>query len=496
MKMECQQQVIQVLPQLAIQSSGHNQHGGQYHQMNHQQQQQQHQPTIMHNNHYQQQSANQSPLYTQIVTTPPTPPNECDTIYLSPTCNSNMQTTTTASPAWTVVQSQHQPQQQQQQQQQHFRHQQNQNQHHHNQQQQQHHSHQNQQQHNHVYHSNQAGQQTAIENYYFDINDEFSDILSAPPTPEPLVHDHHHHQSSNAYNVSDSGNNNNNNCHNNDQYTTTIDRYQNYLPFNTNHPVLNQPSEQCHHQAYIDLNSHYVMSPDSSSLSTTSSSPSDHSLYQSQSSVACNVLTNQQLNQIGGRTQQQQQQQQQHQQQHHSIQQECAKLSQDLTQHQPICSPLLQTVTQQQQQQTTPNHLSRNGDSVSKQQTNQAQQQITTTIQAQTNITNRQQNPNHHHHHHRSSPIHLWEFLKELLQQVESGCADATVIRWLDKQRGVFKIEDSVRVAKLWGKRKNKPKMNYDKLSRSIRQYYKKGIMKKTDRSQRLVYQFCSAYCH
>lgn len=102
----------------------------------------------------------------------------------------------------------------------------------------------------------------------------------------------------------------------------------------------------------------------------------------------------------------------------------------------------------------------------------------------------------HHHHHHRSSPIHLWEFLKELLQQVDAGCADATVIRWLDKQRGVFKIEDSVRVAKLWGKRKNKPKMNYDKLSRSIRQYYKKGIMKKTDRSQRLVYQFCSAYCH
>ena len=100
------------------------------------------------------------------------------------------------------------------------------------------------------------------------------------------------------------------------------------------------------------------------------------------------------------------------------------------------------------------------------------------------------------HHHHRSSPIHLWEFLKELLQQVDSGCADATVIRWLDKQRGVFKIEDSVRVAKLWGKRKNKPKMNYDKLSRSIRQYYKKGIMRKTDRSQRLVYQFCSAYCH
>lgn len=36
--------------------------------------------------------------------------------------------------------------------------------------------------------------------------------------------------------------------------------------------------------------------------------------------------------------------------------------------------------------------------------------------------------------------------------------------------------------------------MNYDKLSRSIRQYYKKGIIKKTEHSKRLVYQFCKPY--
>jgi SAM pointed domain-containing ETS transcription factor len=90
------------------------------------------------------------------------------------------------------------------------------------------------------------------------------------------------------------------------------------------------------------------------------------------------------------------------------------------------------------------------------------------------------------------SHIHLWQFLKELLSQpqMHSSC-----IRWLDRSQGVFKIEDSVRVALLWGRRKNRPAMNYDKLSRSIRQYYKKGIMKKTERSQRLVYQFCHPYC-
>jgi hypothetical protein len=90
------------------------------------------------------------------------------------------------------------------------------------------------------------------------------------------------------------------------------------------------------------------------------------------------------------------------------------------------------------------------------------------------------------------SHIHLWQFLKELLSQPQLY---GSCIRWLDRQKGIFKIEDSVRVARLWGKRKNRPAMNYDKLSRSIRQYYKKGIMKKTERSQRLVYQFCHPYC-
>ncbi|XP_037086832.1 DNA-binding protein D-ETS-4-like [Pollicipes pollicipes] len=89
------------------------------------------------------------------------------------------------------------------------------------------------------------------------------------------------------------------------------------------------------------------------------------------------------------------------------------------------------------------------------------------------------------------SHIHLWQFLKELLTHPQLY---GSSIRWVDRQAGIFKIEDSVRVAKLWGKRKNRPAMNYDKLSRSIRQYYKKGIMKKTERSQRLVYQFCHPY--
>ncbi|XP_064162326.1 SAM pointed domain-containing Ets transcription factor-like [Anguilla rostrata] len=84
-------------------------------------------------------------------------------------------------------------------------------------------------------------------------------------------------------------------------------------------------------------------------------------------------------------------------------------------------------------------------------------------------------------------PIHLWQFLRELLLKPH---AYGRCIRWLHKEKGIFKIEDSAHVARLWGLRKNRPAMNYDKLSRSIRQYYKKGIIRKPAVSQRLVYQF------
>lgn len=87
--------------------------------------------------------------------------------------------------------------------------------------------------------------------------------------------------------------------------------------------------------------------------------------------------------------------------------------------------------------------------------------------------------------------IHLWQFIKELLLHPE---LHSSSIHWVERETGIFKIVDSVRVATLWGKRKNRPAMNYDKLSRSLRQYYKKGIMKKTERTQRLVYQFCHPY--
>ncbi|XP_045135299.1 ETS-like protein pointed isoform X3 [Portunus trituberculatus] len=83
-----------------------------------------------------------------------------------------------------------------------------------------------------------------------------------------------------------------------------------------------------------------------------------------------------------------------------------------------------------------------------------------------------------------SGPIQLWQFLLELLtdrkqQQHISWTGDG----W------EFKLTDPDEVARLWGLRKNKPKMNYEKLSRGLRYYYDKNIIHKTA-GKRYVYRF------
>lgn len=87
--------------------------------------------------------------------------------------------------------------------------------------------------------------------------------------------------------------------------------------------------------------------------------------------------------------------------------------------------------------------------------------------------------------------VHLWQFIRELLDQPKQYSA---CVRWVDRDEGTFKIESSLLLARYWGQRKNRSQMNYDKLSRSLRQYYKKGIIQKPEKKQRLVYKFLPPY--
>ncbi|KAK6055840.1 Ets-domain protein [Cooperia oncophora] len=91
-----------------------------------------------------------------------------------------------------------------------------------------------------------------------------------------------------------------------------------------------------------------------------------------------------------------------------------------------------------------------------------------------------------------SGTVHLWHFIRELLDHPNKQYGSC--VRWVDRDEGTFKIESSHHLARFWGQRKNRAQMNYDKLSRSLRQYYKKGIIQKPEKKQRLVYKFLPPY--
>lgn len=82
--------------------------------------------------------------------------------------------------------------------------------------------------------------------------------------------------------------------------------------------------------------------------------------------------------------------------------------------------------------------------------------------------------------------VTLWQFLLQLL--LDSN--NEQLICWTNEE-GEFKLLQAEEVARLWGARKNKPNMNYDKLSRALRYYYDKNIIKKVN-GQKFVYRFVS----
>ena len=85
--------------------------------------------------------------------------------------------------------------------------------------------------------------------------------------------------------------------------------------------------------------------------------------------------------------------------------------------------------------------------------------------------------------------MQLWQFLYALLSDPQYK----DLIEWTSnvKERE-FRLHEPEAIAVWWGDHKNKRNMSYDKLSRSLRYYYDKGIIRKIN-GQRYVYRFCVA---
>lgn len=81
---------------------------------------------------------------------------------------------------------------------------------------------------------------------------------------------------------------------------------------------------------------------------------------------------------------------------------------------------------------------------------------------------------------------HLWEFIRDILVHPE---LNEGLMKWEDRQEGVFKFLRSEAVAQLWGQKKKNSSMTYEKLSRAMRYYYKREILERVD-GRRLVYKF------
>lgn len=95
---------------------------------------------------------------------------------------------------------------------------------------------------------------------------------------------------------------------------------------------------------------------------------------------------------------------------------------------------------------------------------------------------------------------HLWEFIRELLENnddpTRSGGAGEELVRWENREKGVFLIVNSKEVAELWGKRKRNEKMTYEKLSRSLRWCRTSGFLAEVPKDRKYPKKLCFCFGH
>lgn len=83
---------------------------------------------------------------------------------------------------------------------------------------------------------------------------------------------------------------------------------------------------------------------------------------------------------------------------------------------------------------------------------------------------------------------HLWEFVRDLLKDSRFN---PSLLKWEDKDQGVFKFVQSEAVAQMWGRKKNNPGMTYEKLSRAMRFCRSAGYFESVPKTGRFPKKLC-----
>ncbi|CAL8089201.1 unnamed protein product [Calicophoron daubneyi] len=87
----------------------------------------------------------------------------------------------------------------------------------------------------------------------------------------------------------------------------------------------------------------------------------------------------------------------------------------------------------------------------------------------------------------RRKQLELWQFI---LYRLESS--EKSAFQWVNRPAGVFRIVDTQAGAKEWGSYRGNSRMDYEKMARAMRFYYKDAILRKV--RQQLHFQFAMPY--
>ncbi|VDL61242.1 unnamed protein product [Hymenolepis diminuta] len=84
--------------------------------------------------------------------------------------------------------------------------------------------------------------------------------------------------------------------------------------------------------------------------------------------------------------------------------------------------------------------------------------------------------------------MELWEFILRMLDARPVNGSTKSAFKWVDRSLGIFRVTDTQKAAKEWGFYRGNARMDYEKMARAMRFYYKECVLRKA--RKQLHFQF------